>query len=438
MWQRLVVIGALLLLGWQVVANGMAHMASERLAAIYAASWVSPWLDGIDSIAPDSRLRLTAGAWSSLADQALVRGDKAKAEAYAWRGVNHNITSGRPVARLLVIRDLEGKLEEANHLAEISIRLWPMHEDTLLRVAYHWITREDVNQLLQTLNILLTQTSTYNANFFPPLHELATSAEGIPLLRQYATSAPSWWPGFFNHLTQHEKNLTIVKEYYQARQQSTVPLSKGEQHTYINRLLQEKDWLTARQTWLNSLDDTVWSRNALLFDGGFESNITNEGFAWYFTSNKQTKIETGSTYGINGKQALRVTFKDDNKPLDFQHVWQRLLLQSGDYQLTLRYRIDHFDSKKGLRWRLRCEDNLAVLAESAPLLGSYDNGWKTLTVNVNVPNVDLPHDTIETGATCDSQLLRLEATSRFAHEQLFKGTLWFDDIAIESRAKEPS
>lgn len=450
MWlQRAALLAAVVLLGWLVVEQGTGQMVSERLSAIYA-GWAKPWVDGIDSISPDSHRVLTTDAWTSLADQALVRGDRQKAEAYAWRGIGQNITSGRPISRLLNVRDIQGKLGNTDQLAELATRLWPMHPDALLRVSSHWIARKDFPKTLQALDALMAQTSVYNAKLFPPLLKTAQSEEAKPLLKQYAASAPSWWPAFFTYLAQNEESLANVNQYYQARQQATKPLSKGEQLVYINRLIREKAWTQARQVWLDSLDKSQQSLDGLLYSGGFESNISNEGFAWYFSSSKQFRVEAGYTSGTNGKQALRITFKDDNKPFNFQQLWQRLVLKPGDYTLTLRYRLDHFDARKGLQWRLRCEDSQELLAET-PSLQGY-SGWEALTVDFTVPPSVATHDVNVSSddanirgkdshpekatVACSSQLLRLETASRFAHEQLFKGTLWFDDFSIKQRTQE--
>ena len=105
------------------------------------------------------------------------------------------------------------------------------------------------------------------------------------------------------------------------------------------------------------------------------------------------------------------------QPINFKHVSQRLILEAGSYQLSLRYRTDTLKTTKGLSWRIRCiEGGKEVLGETIPLLGS--NPWSNLTVDFTVPEA------------CSIQMLRLEATSRFRHDHFFQGSAWFDDFAI--------
>ncbi|MDQ5767578.1 hypothetical protein [Thiothrix subterranea] len=432
MWLRLVLIAVLSLLGWQVVERGMGQMYSERLAAIYTIGWVTPWVDAVDSIPPDSALSLSADAWASLSDQALVRGLHANAETYAWRALNRDMSSGRAVARLLALRDTQQQLNEADKLAHLAYRLWPVHSDALLRVASHWIVREDLKQLLPILHVLMTQTGEYNQALFPALHELAKSDEAVHL-KQYVSQAPQWWPAFFSYLCQQESDLAIVTAYYRERLKATQPLQQSEQTPYINRLIKDQQWQQARDIWITTLSEKQQKfATTFLYDSGFESDRYNEGFAWHLNSTPLVTINTGSTGGITGKQALRIAFKTPKKPIHFQQIWQRLTLPADHYTLTLRYRADNFITAKGLQWRMYCDTPTpSLLGESQILNASKD--WKTLSMNLKVPQeITSPVEKDHKSQPCAAQILRLEAASRYAHEHLFEGTLWIDDIAITS------
>lgn len=427
MWQRLIIVIVIGLLGWQAVVMGIAQMQSERLAAIYA-GWATPWVDAVDSILPDAKVNLTADGWASLTDQALVRGNQTDAEAYAWRAVNRNISSGRAVARLLNIRDLQHKMEAGDRLAALASRLWPMHSDALLRISAHWIAREDLKQLMPVLNTLMTQTGEFNAQLYPALHQLAQAEDVNATLKQYVAQAPTWWPAFFAYLCAQEKDLSLIRTYYQIRQQADKPLLKSEQIPYVNRLLQAQQWQQARTIWAQTLEpEQQQLATDGLYDGGFEGEIHNEGFAWYFSPTPLVAIDTGLTGGIDGKRALHIAFKAQKKPINFQQVWQRLVLPSGDYTLKLRYRLDSFNTGKGLQWRIRCDaGDTTLLGESQPLTGS--GNWQALSVNFSVPASD--KDTQPGG--CATQMLRLEAASQYAHERLFEGGLWFDDVEVKA------
>ena len=162
--------------------------------------------------------------------------------------------------------------------------------------------------------------------------------------------------------------------------------------------------------------------SGLIYDGGFESDVFNQAFGWRLSRSKNPRIKPDITYGIKGRKALRITIRKQ-KPVNFKHVSQRLMLSKGSYELSFRYRTDTLKTTKGLTWRIRCiEGGKEVLAESLPMLGS--NPWTSLVVKFDIPE------------SCPVQLLRLEATSRFRHDHFFQGSAWFDDFvlnAVESK-----
>ncbi|UOG92054.1 MAG: hypothetical protein L3K52_17985 [Candidatus Thiothrix sulfatifontis] len=429
MWLRLVLIAVLSLLGWQVVERGMGQMYSERLAAIYAYR-TTHWEDAIDSISPDAPYALTSDAWLALADQALARDDSITAQSYLWRALQTNVSSGGGIARFLNInQNNEINSAELDQMALLASQLWPVHEDALLRVAVHWLARGNVEQLLKALDTLFAQTSRYNSTLFPALHTLAQAEQTAPNIMQYAQQAPNWWASFFQYLAQTEDDIALVDKYYQARLTADKPMQKNEHMPYINRLVKEQQWQRAKTVWLKTLTPTHQQlAQDLLYDGSFEGEIHNEAFAWHLSSNTLVTVKTGITGNSIGSKALHIGFKAQKKRIDFAHVWQRLVLPTGDYTLTLHYRLDHFNTAKGLQWRIRCEGNPTHLGESKALKG-YTSEWQTLSMTFNIPD-----STDDDSTTCKTQILRLESASHYAHDQLYEGGLWFDGIQITPKS----
>lgn len=433
--QRSLLIMIVSLLGWQAVTLGNGQIITEHLTASYDPRW-TPLPNALEQVAVDDNSILTSDAWSSLAEQAFAAGDISAAEAYALRGINKNLSSGRAASQLIRVYGQRDNLERANleradKLADLTDRLWPVHSNVQLILASHWLrSPADVEKGLKAMNILLSRTSLYNERLFPPMHTLLQDEEGEKMLLQYAQKAPTWWPSFFAYLAQHETKLDTLTQYYQARTQSEKPLLKNEQIPYINRLIKDKHWQQAHQIWQETLNPAQKKVAGHPYDGGFESELHNEGFAWHFKSTPLVTVALSFTGGITGKQALHIAFKNQKQPINFQQVWQQLTLPPGEHTLSLRYRLDDLDTRKGLQWRIRCDNKSnAILGESQPMKGRTDN-WKTLSINFNIPS---------TGSNppppCAAQMLRLEAVSQYAHDQLFKGGLWFDDITIQKGGK---
>jgi hypothetical protein len=243
------------------------------------------------------------------------------------------------------------------------------------------------------------------------------SDEVAPLIFQFAQTPPRWWDGFFAHLA---KNLELSRltQLYRLRVAASEPPSESEQKNYISRLIKDGLWQEANDTWFLSLTPRQMNYSGLLYDGGFESGVFNQGFGWQLSRAKNPRVKPDITYGIKGRKALQVNLRKQS-PIDFSHVSQRIMLEPGSYELALRFRTDTLKTTKGLSWRIRCiEGGKEVLGESIPLLGS--NPWTSIKVSFEVPE------------TCSVQMLRLEATSRFRHDHFFQGSAWFDDIQINA------
>lgn len=360
--------------------------------------------------------RLTSDALVAQA-QSIAEESPEQSEALAIAALRQNPSSGRAATHLLSLYESEGKLAESDQVADLASRLWPAHSYTRSNLSEYWLRRNRADKMVQEWNVLLTRSGRLGRQFYPPMQALLESDETASLILQFADTPPRWWNGFFGHLS---RNLDLPRliQLYRLRVASTEPPSESEQNSYINRLIKDRLWQEANDTWFLGLTPRQMRFSGLLYDGGFESGVFNQGFGWRLSRSKNPRIKPDITYGIKGRKALQVNLRKQ-KPINFRHVWQRILLEPGAYELSLRYRTDTLKTSKGLSWRIRCiEGGKEVLGESIPLLGS--NPWTTIKVGFAVPE------------SCSVQMLRLEATSRFRHDHFFQGSAWFDDLKINA------
>lgn len=345
-----------------------------------------------------------------------------EAEQLALNALQNNLSSGRAASRLLELYEKQGSDSKADEVAELSGRLWSAHTFTRSRLADYWFSRGRVDKVVEEWNVLLIRNPRLRSQLFPYLMNLINDPSADALMGQFVQSPPNWWPSFFAYLSR-ELSIDRLREVYQARVLSSVRgVSDSERGAYVSRLVKEGEWQEARDAWSGGLKPYQKKYDNLIFDGGFESGIYNQAFGWVVSRSKNPRIKPDITYGIKGRKALQVSLRK-NVPINFRHVSQRLMLEPGYYELALRYRTDTLKTTKGLSWRIRCiEGGSEVLVESIPLLGS--NPWSKLSVDFEVPE------------SCRVQLIRLEATSRFRHEQYFAGSLWFDDIEITRKQEE--
>ena len=407
-FRRIVTLTLAVLISWSLYSYGLSHINSEGLLS-----------DSDFSVVPQPKpLLLDADALVKQAEALSEAGDDEQAEAVVLSALSQNPTSGRAASFLLSLYEKNNQIAKASEAGELAGKLWPAHGYTHSRLANYWASQGRVDKLLEEWNILLIRDSGLERELFPKLQALTLDSGRLDLLERYVKSPPRWWDTFFSYLSLRA-NFRDLQTLYFARLASGIPPSSSERHRYVNRLIKEGRLKDAFDTWFLGLSQVDMRFGGLIFDGGFESSIVNQGFGWQLSETKNPRISRGTTYGIKGGKALQVVFRKEDR-INFRHISQRLLLTPGDYTLNLRYRLDTLKNPKGLSWRIYCVagDN-SKLGESSALKGK--GSWSNLSVDFTVPK------------SCSAQLLRLEAASSYVHDHTFSGSVWFDDVAIRER-----
>lgn len=337
----------------------------------------------------------------------------------AIRALSKDPTHGGAAAFLLGLAVAQEKDTDAAMLADLASNLWPVDTYTQARVADYWIAEDRVDKLIPVLHVLLVRERDWRSRLFPVLQELTVSSGQLDLLAPYITEPPNWWDSFFAYISERV-DREIVLAVYKQRLESSVAISELERSRMVSRLIRDKQWGSAFEQWQRGLG---LSQAGLLFnglyDGGFEGEKSNQKFGWNIKHHKAYRIHLGKTYGMTGKKALQLSFKQGLNRIAFKHLSQYLLLEPGDYELQYRARTDALKNPKGLQWRVSCTSKkLDLLGEGQPLLGRKP--WESRSFKFRVPH------------SCGVQSLSLEAVSSYPHELFFYGTLWLDDVEIVS------
>jgi len=341
-----------------------------------------------------------------------------QSEASAVLALRQNPSNGGAATHLMSLYEAQGRAAEADQVAELASKLWPAHTYTRSNLADYWLRRDRPDKQVQEWNVLLTRDRSFRKTLFPLLKKVVERDDLSPIILPFVQAPPVWWDSFFAYLSR-DLEFSRLADLYRLRVAAPDGLSLSEQNNYVKRLIKERRWEEAHDTWFLALTPRQMRYGSgLLYDGGFESDVFNQAFGWRLSRSKNPRIKPDITYGIKGRKALQVILRKQD-PINFRHISQRLMLSKGTYQLGLRYRTDTLKTTKGLSWRIRCvEGGKEVLGESTPLLGS--NPWSSLSVNFTVPE------------SCSVRMLRLVSTSRFRHDQFYQGSAWFDDIQINS------
>lgn len=328
-------------------------------------------------------------------------------EKLRLQALKRNPSNGRLAAYIL--NQGHGK----QHLAELASKLWPSHSYVRTATANFWLSQKQIDKALKEWDVLLTK-NVNSKSIFTALSKFPEYSDGLQLLKPYIEKPPTWWDRYFTHLSKNAQ-LSTVYNIYQQRLESATPISNKERQQFISRLLKEKHWSLAYTTWLSGLNIEKLKYRHFIYDGGFEDTLFNTPFTWNIKPAKNFQASLVQREGTVGNNSLMITFFK-GKRIKFNHLYQTLLLKPGNYMMSLRYRVDQFQTNKGLNWRIRC-NNKSLIAESHTFK-QQTLSWKTTKLNFHIPS------------DCPTQILRLEANSTYAHDHLFDGSIWFDDLKI--------
>lgn len=406
---RAALIMLALLLGWQAVTINMAayHLkqaANGDRSALERALWWRPDYPGALAL---------QGRW-------LIRdGDQAGAEGWLEQAVQANPADGRPLVDLARLRASAGEQGLADDMIKAADRLMPVDPRVQRNIGVYWLERGDFQRGLRHLATALSGDGSLAKDVFPLLLRAAETPTLLPALTPYTLEPPGWWQGFIRHVAGNAASADTLGRLIGMRQEAmAAPLEPWEREAWLQRLRRDGRVGEAYLQWVNGLDAEALQSLGYVFNGSFERPLANSGFGWFSSvpRNAGFSIATGTTYGIVGERALRVTFTGKRAP--FNHLYQQLFTGPGDYTVSGLARPDGLQARRGLQWRVHCSSGGSqLLGESELLVGTSD--WRSFEFSVTVPD------------DCHGQILRLYSAGNRDVDHELNGGIWFDNIRIK-------
>ena len=399
-----------LVAGWRIIATGLAEFYGERLAAGDAAA-----VDQVLTWAPAHPEALLAEAVQ------VRRRDPQRSAALLARAYQANPADPRPLMIAATALSDTGEPHRADALMELAARLAPVDPQVHEVAAIYWDERGEPQRALRHLSRVLEADPRQRARLYRVLLALAEDPARLALLEPYAAEPPNWWEGFFAFAAREAFSAETVRLLYNLRRQSASGgVSEAERSAYLARLQREGLTSEAYLVWINGLDAEQRAALGLLYNGGFELALSNEGFGWHLRPHRRLEAETLSTEGALGQRALRLRLHDFEG--HFSHLQQPLFLEPGTYRLSGRVQSEGLHSRGGLRWQVRCRlPEVELLGESVRWLGATD-GWSEFAFGFEVPE------------DCRAQQLRLVSAGQRRFELKVDGALWFDGLQIRRTA----
>lgn len=150
----------------------------------------------------------------------------------------------------------------------------------------------------------------------------------------------------------------------------------------------------------------------LIVNGGFEENLLNGGFDWWYEPNPHAKLAIDTDQFYSGTRSLSVTFDGRNAP-DAGIAEFIPVKPDTEYEFSAYSKSQDIDSASGPRFAIRDAYNLVTYAITDDLLGS--NPWH------------LQKTRFHTGLNTNLVFVKI---ARDPPGPLIRGKLWVDDLKL--------
>lgn len=157
--------------------------------------------------------------------------------------------------------------------------------------------------------------------------------------------------------------------------------------------------------------------DSLIWDGGFEREFLNGGFAWRYRPVAGASMNLDEEVVHSGRRSLRVVF-DGTANVGFGNIWQYVAVQPNTrYRFSSYIRTQEITTDKGIRFQI-----------------SGDGMSNQVTPNV-VGTQPWALDDVEFSTGPETRLLeitlRREPSDKFGNK--IRGTVWVDDVSLVSK-----
>lgn len=223
---------------------------------------------------------------------------------------------------------------------------------------------------------------------------------------------------FFRLIGYHMRDARTPLRVMMELKKAGRPVSALELRPYLDVLTQKELVEVAYYAWLQFLNDEELARLGLVYNPGFESEMSGLPFDWRGARmvNASFDLVSGNDTAEPGR-SLRIRFGLGRNR--FVNVSQVVLLGAGVYEFKARMR-GHIKGKRGVQWRIAClYGRREQLGESAMFLGP-SKLWDEVSVRFEVP----------AQRECRAQRISLVHASRSQSEEYASGEVLADDVRL--------
>jgi hypothetical protein len=348
--------------------------------------------------------------------QARIAALREKIRALATRTLQHDPLNARAY-RLL--GEVATEVDLARRYMKATVRLSRREP-----VALFWLLQDSVSQgardeALEYADSLLRTEPNLTPYVVSYLAVLNEDEDGRKALMLKLSEKPKWRDRFFAQLPRVMRDPVSVLRLMVALKDAGEPPTFGERKPLIDRLNRDGHYRLAYNVWLQLLSPDDLKKVGPINNGAFEDPPTGLAYDWVIPRARNAIVEIGAHPSEGDNQSL--AFRFSGRRAARAQVTQMLLLEPGVYELRGKMR-GALQGKRGMIWKVDCLGQNRVRVGQSEMLSSTDEAWEPFSFRIEIP----------AEGRCPAQRLALAHDARSASEELVSGTIWFDDIRIES------
>jgi hypothetical protein len=392
----------LLILAWRVFTLGMAdfYATSNPARALF---WRANH--------PEALFRL--------AEQQANSGQCVLAKPNARRAFQSNPLDGRALRVLAQCTEQQDPVQ-ARHLYQQAVIRAPRDMRSHAWLFNAALKNKQAAPAIAHLDALLRLHPELLTDIQSQVLTLAVNPAVQPAFIAVLAQNPAWRPAFLAQLAASAYASDLIAPVFN---QLYKQLSASEYEPWLTRLIKEQHYLQAYVAWANGQPEDIRKHLTNVYNGDFELPLpgSSNGFDWNSWHVAGAQVDLSNTRGTQGDASYRVRF--DGRRVPFAHLNQLLVLPPGAWQLQFRAKSQRLNTERGLVWRVSCDHDGRILAESEPMRGHFD--WRVMRLNFTVPE------------DCPGQRVSLMIPARIPSEYQISGELWLDNVQVQLATNAP-
>jgi len=317
---------------------------------------------------------------------ALVAKQIGKTDAAGIEALSQVITAGirtapvdaRLVSLLGLVRQQQGRNQEAQQLFRRSLALLPTEIQALLQRFLFHVDRKDYSSAVRIADLVSRRWLKH----WPVLEPyLAVILSGETTVREAATRFGQSRHGkalLITSLVKQPETLNLATRLVTIWQQQGIKDLWPATNQITRRLVAEKRYAEAYILFRSMLDEQQGGETGYVFNADFKSQPTGNPFDWQFKKQAGVSMRivrlVNNTDNMNtdsrrDDRALQIKFLDN--PVQFKSLNQLMRLVPGDYDLAATYQTTELRAPKPLFLAVECIDSRIKLAVLPFESGTY-------------------------------------------------------------------